>query len=118
MHIEEDQLEILNKLGIDFGKGRKWIHFQRMEPGYCPYTPDKDEVKLCIRYLEQLVKAAEIFSEAILKGIHIPGTEYEWFEEKGDWKLAMVTRDQNEIKKLPMTLQKGTLDDFAKCKTL
>ena len=119
--IPEEQMDIIRKLGLDFGKGRNWVYFENHARGYAPYIPDQADVKQTIRFLEQLVKAIPLIGQMKPRGLHIPDQGFIFEKDGPEWKLGLLTFNTAEMCRLPIALisdEKELKDTVSKWKKL
>ncbi len=64
--VSPQQKKIIKELGYRFrGKGN-WVYFESYKPGYIPYIPDQQEVRLLMDVYPQLIQAIDsLFAEEI-----------------------------------------------------
>ena len=117
--IPPEQMEVIKKLGRNYGKGRKWIYFENHARGYCPYIPDQQDVINTTRYLEKLIEALPQIEALKPRGMHLMGHGFVHKSEKSEWKTDMIVWNQNELSKLPVVVQNDALkNESAKWKKL
>lgn len=107
--VPEEQMEIIRKLGRNYGRGRGWIYFENHARGYAPYIPDQQDVLNTARFLEKLIEALEQIEKVKPRGMHLMGCGYIHELKDSEWKTGMTEWNQEELKKLPFTVDDEAL---------
>ncbi len=107
--IPEEQLDVIKKLKLDFGRGRKWLYFEDHARGYAPYIPDARGVQDLIRYMEQLLPCLDLIEKMKPRGLHLVDHGYIYAQKEREWKLGVTSWNPEELGKLHMAPQDDTL---------
>ena len=115
--VPPEQMEVIRKLGRNYGRGRKWIYFENHARGYFPYIPDQRDVLNTIRFLEALMGALPRIEKIKPRGFHLMGHGFIHKLEKSEWKTEVVVWNQKELRKLPFAVcTEGLKSEAAKWK--
>ncbi len=118
--VPEEQMAVIKKAGLKYGKGREWIYFENHARGYLPYIPDQKDVRNTTRFLERLLETLPLIEQVKPRGWHIPGAGHVYVQTKDGWKLGKAQWDRKELKHLPIAAIKqvpGAVEKIKKLKT-
>ena len=111
--VPPEQMEVIQKLGRNYGKGRKWIYFENHARGYFPYIPDRQDVLNTTRFLEALMEALPRIEKMKPRGVHLMGLGFIHKLEQSEWKTGVTKWNQAELRKLPFAVHGERLNSEA-----
>ena len=100
--VPDEQMEVINKLKLNFGRGRKWIYFGNHARGYLPYITDQEDVRILIRYMEQLLPCLDQIEKSRPHGLHLMDSGFVYEKKNETWTLKMVVWNLKEMRRLPL----------------
>ena len=117
--VPSEQRKVLQEIGRDYGRGRKWIYFETHTRGYAPFIPDQEDVLNTIRFLEKLLEALPQMEKFKPRGMHLVGQGFVYALQQTEWKVGVTVWNQKELRKLPFEVQStGVKEEAATWKKL
>ena len=107
--VPDEQMAVIKELKLNFGKGRDWLYFEKHARGFLPYIPDQEEVRVLIRYMEQLLPCLDQIEKKKPRGFHLIHHGFDYTLRDGSWKLESVIWNTQEMGKLPLTEKTGNV---------